>query len=339
MGVLAVEYINSPVNNPSFTNSPTGAIGGTALNQSYSMDLPRKMAISGLSRILPKPLQYGALLASELSQLYSSFQDGISEGIVSEITEFDAFRTDVSSQVAEMADMLTKIEDFNQSSKTSFEEQIDATAPTDTDILPDIFSRNGQALVNSLSIFSDIFSNKMDTLNSAVTGLLIYFNDYMNLKTEHIPLQIEALKYNIASQGDNLSPRETEYYKNLSVFEKNEFMKNAVSDDLLNITNVQGLSPREIQVSKQSFDIEDKVFNMTQQPINDLDGQSVANLSPRDATLIKNASQARMATDENNFELEQDDLDIADFVDISSIFGYEKITDDMKDIYSKIGEM
>ena len=58
------------------------------------------------------------------------------------------------------------------------------------------------------------------------------------------------------------------------------------------------------------------------QTIRDLDGESVANLSPRDAQTIKNASEARIATDSNNFTLSDTDLDdlFGDLPDITGLF-------------------
>lgn len=63
-------------------------------------------------------------------------------------------------------------------------------------------------------------------------------------------------------------------------------------------------------------------FETTAKSVKDLDGQVVANISPRDAQVVKNASQARIATDTNNFELSANDLDdlFGDLPDISSLF-------------------
>ena len=60
------------------------------------------------------------------------------------------------------------------------------------------------------------------------------------------------------------------------------------------------------------------------QTIRDLDGESVANLSPRDAQTIKNASEARIATDENNFNVGEDEIDglFPEFPDITALFDF-----------------
>ena len=60
------------------------------------------------------------------------------------------------------------------------------------------------------------------------------------------------------------------------------------------------------------------------QTIRDLDGESVANISPRDAQTIKNASEARIATDENNFNVGEDEIDglFPEFPDITALFDF-----------------
>ena len=60
------------------------------------------------------------------------------------------------------------------------------------------------------------------------------------------------------------------------------------------------------------------------QTIRDLDGERVANLSPRDAQTIKNASEARIATDENNFNVGEDEISglFPEFPDISTLFDF-----------------
>lgn len=90
-----------------------------------------------------------------------------------------------------------------------------------------------------------------------------------------------------------------------------------VKDDLAKISeNGKGL----LDIEKERHEYEKKP-----QTIKDLDGQDVANLSPRDAQTIKNASEARVATDTNNFELDGDDILglFDDLPDISGLFNIE----------------
>lgn len=90
-----------------------------------------------------------------------------------------------------------------------------------------------------------------------------------------------------------------------------------VKEDLAKISeNGKGL----LDIEKERHEYEKKP-----QTIKDLDGQDVANLSPRDAQTIKNASEARVATDTNNFELDGDDILglFDDLPDINGLFNIE----------------
>lgn len=65
-------------------------------------------------------------------------------------------------------------------------------------------------------------------------------------------------------------------------------------------------------------------YEKTPQNIKDLDGETVANLSPRDAQTVKDITQAKIATDTNNFELDSNDiLDLFDGLpDPSGLFDF-----------------
>ena len=76
--------------------------------------------------------------------------------------------------------------------------------------------------------------------------------------------------------------------------------------------------------SKGRFDIEKErhTYEKTPQSIKDLDGETVANLSPRDAQTANNATQAKKNTDINNFELLESDIEdlFGDLPDITGLF-------------------
>lgn len=76
--------------------------------------------------------------------------------------------------------------------------------------------------------------------------------------------------------------------------------------------------------SKGRFDIEKErhTYEKTPQAIKDLDGETVVNLSPRDAQTANNATQAKKNTDINNFELLESDIEdlFGDLPDITGLF-------------------
>ena len=79
--------------------------------------------------------------------------------------------------------------------------------------------------------------------------------------------------------------------------------------------------------SKGRFDIEKErhTYERTPQSIKDLDGETVAKMSPRDAQTASNATQAKKNTDINNFELLDSDIEdlFGDLPDISGLFDIE----------------
>ena len=78
--------------------------------------------------------------------------------------------------------------------------------------------------------------------------------------------------------------------------------------------------------NKGRFDIEKErhTYEKTPQSIKDLDGETVAKMSPRDAQTVKNVSEARVATDENNFSLSDNDISglFPEFPDITTLFDF-----------------
>lgn len=83
--------------------------------------------------------------------------------------------------------------------------------------------------------------------------------------------------------------------------------------------------------------IESLQYDKNPQEVKDLDGQTVGTFAPREASLVKDATFAKNQTDEKNFELDDDDLDIATPIDISSIYGYEKSSDIIEQFILKMG--
>lgn len=91
--------------------------------------------------------------------------------------------------------------------------------------------------------------------------------------------------------------------------------------------------------SKGRFDIEKErhTYEKTPQNIKDLDGETVANLSPRDAQTANNATQAKKNTDINNFELLDSDIEdlFGDLPDPTDLFKFELPGETLTKILSK----
>ena len=90
---------------------------------------------------------------------------------------------------------------------------------------------------------------------------------------------------------------------------------------------LRGVNEKLAKISdngKAMLDIEKERHDYEKKPqaIKDLDGQVVANLSPRDAQTANNATQAKKNTDINNFELLESDIEdlFGDLPDITGLF-------------------
>lgn len=101
---------------------------------------------------------------------------------------------------------------------------------------------------------------------------------------------------------------------------------NSVNENLAKIATVKDDLAKISENGKGLLDIEKDryAYEKTPQAIKDLDGETVANLSPRDAQTVKNVTQAKTATDTNNFELDSNDiLDLFDGLpDPSALFDF-----------------
>lgn len=98
----------------------------------------------------------------------------------------------------------------------------------------------------------------------------------------------------------------------------------SVNDNLAKIAEIKGDIAKISDNGKGLLDIEKDrhAYEKTPQAIKDLDGETVANLSPRDAQTVKNITQAKTATDTNNFELLDSDIEdlFGDLPDITGLF-------------------
>lgn len=335
MGALASDYINKATNNPSYVGTgaftappaptPTTGLGVANSNAWAGVGSVSSTVANSVGSFIGKrnPYLFGVKTAYDITTaLNNEVNSGTSPNGNTENADAMALGADVDSSVSQYVELLK----YNQEYTRKLEEELEAlknnVTTTSGDTLPSVLVGNTKALVTTLGAFTTVFNEKFDTLNGALTGMLVYFNDLMNLKNEEIPLNIASLKYQSTISSGMLSPRDAEFQKNLSVKDYNDFQNSPVSGDVLSATNLSGLSPREIQVSKHSYDIEAKEYAKAPQTVKDWDENILADISPREARLVKDATVAIKTTDENNLELDTDDIDIVMPFDISSINGF-----------------
>jgi hypothetical protein len=94
----------------------------------------------------------------------------------------------------------------------------------------------------------------------------------------------------------------------------------------------------DLKTVESELKVESMQYNKTSQTVKDLDDNVIADLSPREASHIKNATVAKDTTDKINFELPDNLMDeINDNVDISSILGYDDGADIFREFYTRLG--
>jgi len=67
-------------------------------------------------------------------------------------------------------------------------------------------------------------------------------------------------------------------------------------------------------------------YNLTPKTVKDMDGNEIATASPLDIKTTSHASTARKHTDENNFELEDEDFDMWDGIPVMDFLGYDSFS-------------
>ena len=97
------------------------------------------------------------------------------------------------------------------------------------------------------------------------------------------------------------------------------------------------MSPREIEVSHRSNEVEARVYQRTPTTVKDIDENVLFDIAPREARFVKDATVAKDTTDKINFELDDEDVDLADPLDIKTIFGYSSDSDALKEFYTRLG--
>ena len=209
---------------------------------------------------------------------------------------------------------------------------------------------------NLTAVLGDIAFN-LSSLNKTISP---YFSYETFMRTQNDVIVRNSLRTTLAQNKDwDFYPKEVIRDESFSPVKEDPVVDSSIGSSI-DDADIETLSPieqisRELGVmsgyletgfsdltsqfesTKQKDDlvIDDLEFRSSSQTILDLDDNEICNVSPRDVENIKNATVARKVTDENNFELDDDDFD-DDFnslmPDISAIFGSYNVSDIITDI-------
>ncbi|ARU48315.1 hypothetical protein [Sulfurospirillum diekertiae] len=239
---------------------------------------------------------------------------------------------------------------YTLENKIKLQEDLDrqkeaVTPPVVGETLPAVLKQNTKSLVESVGTLTSTFGSKFDVFNDYMYGLLKYMDIATGFMDKTYTLTKELADNAKKKEEDNtmqvgdskMSPAEVEARKNLQMLKAYEFKNTPVSNQVLESDSVVGFTPLEIEASHRSFEVEAKVYAKTPTQVKDIDENVLFDMSPREASLVKNAVTAINQTDEKNLELDDYDIDLFSPIDISSIFGYDSSVDIMSEFITRMG--
>lgn len=219
------------------------------------------------------------------------------------------------------------------------------TPPTTGETLPAVLTKNTKELVTSVNKLNSTLGEKFDYFNNYMYGLLTYMDIATGLMDKTYALSKELAdnakkkdEDNSLTVGDSkMSPAEIEARKNLAMLKAYDFKNTPVDQSILEADNVLGMSPLQIEASHRSFEVEAKVYAKTAQTVKDWDENVLADISPREARLVKDATIAIDTTDKINFVLDDEDVDLVTPLDIKTIFGYDGDSSTVQELFKRLG--
>ncbi len=311
---------NNPVYKPSVDKSLT----------QQKIDLAFKNAQKGTNK-LGAIVNMGVLLSELFSALNSKPAD--------EVVQL----TDDQQQILKNADLTMQQADKLNDYLTR--QQNAMTPPASGETLPAVLTNNAKALVTSVNSLTSTLGEKFDYFNNYFYGLLTYMDIATGLMDKTYTLNKELADNAKKKEDDNtlqvgdskMSPAEIEARKNLAMLKAYDFKNTPVDQSVLEADNVLGMTPLQIEASHRSFEVESKVYAKTPQKVKDWDENELADIAPREARLVKDATTAIKHTDENNFELDPEDVDLITPLDIKSVFGYNGDSGGLQELFKRLG--
>ncbi len=308
MGVLKLANTGyKAVNNPTFKNvgvvktTPTMADDVANLTSNVTSSLAFSLASKVLTRSVPALFVASTLydVGSGLYDIYKNYTSDkktednsntkikTDEGIV---TPKSIPETILNQAVTKAKSDVENVKAKSESIKAEF------TAFEGT-TLPEHMANNTSALVSAINHLTETVAQGSTQMSINVMALSQTLSDFsmlmeygieQNLKIKAVELGADTLKF--------------------------PDMLNIKTDFSDSFNDVLGLKKEEIpkQIEKADLQIDDLTYRKTDVALTDLDGEVVATVSPREAETKKNITLAKKTTDENNFQLDEEDLDTMD---------------------------
>ncbi len=243
-----------------------------------------------------------------------------------------------------------------QSRVSSIDENIDrnllSVLESNAKLLDTSFSSGVADLVEQIALSAGILASMLSNINQSIISLNHTLNglgsvlgsgasfiDVQNvLQSEIYGVLFEQKALLSKIKKDVLEKIQEDLHTIATRFEELEFVVENnpsihTNVDLSKIEDVADAIRDVFEKTKEKDEaiLEDLNYKKSAAVISDLDGNVVANVSPRELEVIKNASVAREKTDINNFELENEDFDIGDLSNIT-LLDLVKFSQILKDV-------
>jgi vacuolar-type H+-ATPase subunit E/Vma4 len=172
----------------------------------------------------------------------------------------------------------------------------------------------------------DAIRGQFDTFGKQYTDQLKAVDDKLLANNSYI----DDLNANFKDAYDKAYQAQLDAMLKLS---QSSNQQNAVLTDVARILDsfaIDGLVVKKDEKDHQLQDakIESLEYHSTPIEVKDMDGNTMVNVAPRELKNIESASTARKHTDQNNFEMHDDEIDsMFTMPDISQIFKYDNLTD------------
>lgn len=215
--------------------------------------------------------------------------------------------------------------------------------------LPELLKNNAIGSVGAISTFSKTLSEGLTNIDITLVGLTTIMQEMVRLKSVELSLTDDYFKNHLQAMANQPTANVTVESPNITV----DVPDVQVAPTTVNVTpeikselslpdtlSQKWQNSLDKRVEKDTKLIDELDYRKTTTAVKDLDGNVVAEISPREIEAIKNVSDARLRTDMNNFELDSEDFDIMDLssFDISKMFKFEKQSDLEEDILKQFFE-
>ena len=303
---------------------------------------------TAISAIPEKSLLTSALTATGYGALVATVGDMVASPILQAYKDkISALKTD--NPTSTLSDLLASLGSLSVGSIP-----VTSSVPNTKPSLIDILSQSTEHLSKIATYHEAIYKNMLNTssntsgqvdVKTILDGYAYSVNQVLDDKIKNVTdsfyKDIESVNKNLDDNNAYIDDLNTNFKDAIDKsFSQNNDALTALNDSfnqmnssIVGVSRTLAIDGVAIQKSDKDLELQDLQidkhnYHKTVQDVVDMDGNKMASVAPRDLKNIESASTARKHTDQNNFEVTDDDIDtMFTMPDISEIFKYGRLTD------------